>query len=340
MAEIRQDAITGRSVIIAPGRARRPGAFPSGASQSSPAASSADECPFCRGFEDHTPPEVLVLPKSAGRDWKVRVVPNKYPALAVPPAVSNSATTVAQIDDPLYRVAPAIGAHEVIVEDPRHITTTGDTTAENMSGVFRAYRDRFNYWKQDDRLVWPIAFKNLGEASGASLEHLHSQLMVLPIVPPDAKDKLFCSQRYFDRHHRCPFCEMLDRERAESVRTIIDDAQFTVFCPYASRVPFETWIVPRQHASHFETTNEDVLAQLGVVVLRTLRAIERLPAEPCYNLILHTAPFDIPAGEHYHWHIEVLPHQVKTAGFERGSGMGLNPVPPEQAATILRNHCE
>ena len=338
MSELRKDPIVDRWVIIAENRAHRPNQF-----ATPPRTSSAVACPFCEGSEHETPGEIAARrePGTAadGRGWRVRVVPNKYPALELEDGADRLGTepaNMAAAGGDLFHVAPGVGAHEVIIESPRHILHTADLTEESLCEVLCVYRDRLAHWKQDGRFAYGVLFKNVGQPAGASLEHLHSQLMVLPSVPTSARAELDAAAALYVEHGLCIYCTMTDEELALDQRMVLATADFVAFCPFASRFPFETWILPRRHASHYEDTGDACLESLAVVARQVLGCIERASEYPAYNLILRTAPFDISQLEHYHWRIEILPRLAQTAGFEWGSGCFINPVAPERAAQVLR----
>jgi UDPglucose--hexose-1-phosphate uridylyltransferase len=229
-----------------------------------------------------------------------------------------------------------IGAHEVIIETPRHVLSLADLSEDNIREVLWVYRDRLVDLKKDNRLVHGMLFKNVGEGGGASLEHTHSQLIVTPIVPISVWEEMTGALEFYNYRGRCIFCDMVQQELAVEKRIVLDSPHFTAFCPYASRFPFETWIVPKNHASHFENIPKPGVDDLGQVLHQVLNKLELALDHPSYNYIIHTAPFDHAELPHYHWHIEVIPRLTKVAGFEWGSGFYINPVPPEHAAAFLR----
>jgi len=345
MAELRRDPIVGRTVIIAPERTARPQEF-----VDRPTATRSDPCPFCAGSEAETPGELAALrasgtsPNEPG--WKVRVVPNKYPALnsfgaagqgSSAPFEGESQSEAARWNE----VRPAVGVHEVIIESSRHLSATGSLTDAELTEVLKISRDRFRAHRADLRLRYLQLFKNVGEAAGASLEHLHSQLMGLEFVPAAIVEELAGVSDHHARTGRCIFCDLIERELASGLRIVGATEEFVALCPYASRFPYEVWLLPRGHASRFEEANDRLLAGLAASLLGVLRGIEKFLASSGhgssgYNYVLHSAPFDSSEPCYYHWHIEVLPRAVKQAGFEWGAGVHINPVAPEEAATVLR----
>jgi UDPglucose--hexose-1-phosphate uridylyltransferase len=328
MPELRKDPIVGRWVIIATDRAKRPVAPKA---ESSSGGSSF--CPFCEGSEANTPHEILAYrdrqTKSDEKGWRVRVVPNKFPALQVEGDLNKRG-------DGIYDRMNGIGAHEVIIECPHHETTMAHLTEENIREVLWVYRDRLVDLKKDPRLVYGMLFKNVGAMAGASLEHTHSQLIVTPIVPVNVQEEMTGSLEFYNYRGRCIYCDMIHQELASEKRIVLDTPNFVSFAPYASRFPFETWIVPKQHNSHYENIHKIEVDELGTVLKTILLKLETALENPAYNYIIHTAPFDTQTQPHYHWHIEIIPRLTRVAGFEWGTGFYINPVPPEQAAEFLR----
>ncbi len=327
MPELRKDPIVGRWVIIAHERARRPHDF-----KVKPAATPTKVCPFCEGNEGMTPPEILAYRDHGGPNgpgWRVRVVPNRFPALQIEGELEKRG-------DGMYDQMAGVGAHEVIIESPAHHVTAATLPEAAVRDVLWVYRDRLVDLKRDRRMVHGMLFKNVGENAGASLEHAHSQLIVTPIVPISVWEEMTGALEFYNYRGRCIYCDMVRQETGAEKRVVMDTPFFTAFCPYASRFPFETWIVPKAHESHFENVGGPAVHDLGHVLHQVLGKLEQALDSPSYNYIVHTAPFDHSELPHYHWHIEVIPRLTKIAGFEWGSGFYINPVPPEQAAAFLR----
>jgi len=229
-----------------------------------------------------------------------------------------------------------VGAHEVIIESPQHLLSTSELSEEQLREVFWVYRDRLVDLKKDPRLVYGMIFKNVGAAAGASLEHTHSQLIVTPIVPISVWEEMTGSLEFYNYRGRCVFCDMIQQELASEKRIVLDTPAFLALSPFASRFPFETWILPKIHSSHYENIQKNEVDELSGVMRQVIAKVESALDQPAYNYIIHTAPFDTQELGHYHWHIEIIPSLTKTAGFEWGTGFYINPVPPEQAAAFLR----
>lgn len=329
MPDLRKDPVTGRWVIISTDRAKRPTDF----SRERVVIQGVRFCPFCPGHETKTPPEVLAYRHSGNANepgWWLRVIPNKFPALRVEGDLNRQG-------EGMYDHMNGVGAHEVIIESPDHRMTLGDMNEKNIADIFWAFRDRIVDLRKDHRLRYILLFKNHGEAAGASLEHTHSQLIALPVVPKRVQEELDGSKRYFDYKERCIFCDIIQQELDANKRVVLETDHFLVISPYAPRFPFETWIVPRKHNSHFETSEAAVLQNLGWVMRSTIRKIDKVLENPPYNAVIHTGPVQDGPMAHYHWHVEIIPKLTKVAGFEWGSGFYINPTPPEESAKFLRD---
>ncbi len=262
--------------------------------------------------------------------WTLRVVPNKFPALRVEGDLSREG-------EGLYDKMNGIGAHEVIIESPEHVVSLGDLPEKRVEDLFWAFRERINDLKKDHRLRYIILFKNQGEAAGASLEHSHSQLIALPVVPKRVQEEVEGARKYHEFKERCIYCDIIKQEMTESNRLILETEQLVVVAPYASRFPFECWILPKRHESHFEDADTATIQSLGTTVRTLVRKFDKVLEIPPYNLMVHTAPVQEGKIAHFHWHVEIIPKLTRVAGFEWGTGFYINPTPPEEAAVFLRD---
>jgi UDPglucose--hexose-1-phosphate uridylyltransferase len=328
MPELRKDPIIGRWVIIATERAKRPSDFK--IIQDKPHGGT---CVFCSGNEEKTPPEVLAYRDNGGKQngpgWKLRVVPNKYPALMIEGALQREG-------EGIYDRMNGVGAHEVIIENPDHMKSLADLTDQEVESVVWAYRDRIIDLSKDSRFRYIIIFKNQGEAAGASLEHSHSQLIALPIVPRYVMEEILGAREYYNFKERCIFCDIVRQERADTRRVVYENEYFISMAPFAPKSPFETWILPKNHQSSFEDGQVREYQNLAKALRTTLRKLNAALNCPPYNFIIHTSPLTEKNLPYYHWHIEIMPTLTKVAGFEWGSGFYINPTPPEEAAKFLR----
>lgn len=331
MPELRKDPVTGRWVIISTDRRKRPNDF----RVERATAIGREGCPFCPGHEDLTPPEVLAYrpaggaPNTAG--WDVRVVPNKFPALKVEGGLDREG-------EGMYDRMNGIGAHEVILETPDHDKTLASMSEVEIERVLSACRERVLDLKKDLRLRYILLFKNHGAAAGATLEHPHSQLIALPIVPDFLRQEIDGARRHFDAKERCVFCDIVQQDLAAGRRIIQENPDFVALAPYAPRFPFETWLVPRRHGARFEDAPRGEYESLARMLKAVMTRIDRALESPAYNLIVHSLPFSEEAGaDAYHWHVEIIPKLTRTAGFEWGTGFYINPTSPEEAARVLRD---
>jgi UDPglucose--hexose-1-phosphate uridylyltransferase len=329
LPELRKDPITHRWVIISTDRAKRPSDF----AKSRVEIKGNGICPFCYGNESKTPPEILAY-SSNGRTanspgWSVRVVPNKFPALGIEGSLDRQGIG-------LFDKMNGIGAHEVIIETPDHRATLASVPGEQVEQVLWAYRERMTDLKNDRRFRYVLVFKNHGEAAGASLEHTHSQLIALAIVPKQVQEELENARRYFEEKERCIFCDILRQECEDTTRLIAENDHCIALAPYAPRFPFETWVLPKKHGSAFETEPAAVVSGAAAMLRDMLRRLDQVLDHPPYNYVIHSSPIGEEQNEHYHWHIEMMPTLTKVAGFEWGTGFYINPTPPEQSAKFLR----
>ena len=329
MPELRKDPITGRWVIIATDRAKRPTDFV----RDKVEIRGSGFCPFCAGNEAKTPPEILSYRKDGSpRDkpgWSLRVVANKFPALGIEGTLNRQG-------EGLYDKMNGIGAHEVIIETPEHALTLATMPARAVQDVLWAFRDRILDLKKDRRFKYVLIFKNHGEAAGASLEHTHSQLIALPVVPKRVREEVDSSKEYYNYKERCIFCDIMRQEMEDGVRMIAENPAFIAMAPYAPRFPFEMWIVPKVHQSAFEESQKHEFEQLAAILKDMLARLDRVLDSPAYNYIIHTSPIPEASNDYYHWHLEIMPKLTKVAGFEWGTGFYINPTPPEESAKFLR----
>lgn len=329
MPELRKDPVLGRWIIIAKERSKRPTDFAVEQHRS-----KGGFCPLCPGNEKTTPPEVLVYGRGPGgyansSGWQVRVVPNKYPALIIEGDLDKEG-------EGLYDRMNGIGAHEVIIESPGHDDRFAYLPPDKMALVFMAYRDRIKDLSQDDRFRYVMVFKNNGRAAGASLEHSHSQLVALPILPRMVVSELEGSQSYYQYKDRCIFCDIIRQEISMKIRLVCENEGFVTLAPFAPRTPFEMWIMPKRHNSSYTEQDDHALVGLSEIFSETLRRLDAcIPGVP-YNFVLHTQPLRSRLLEHYHWHFEIVPKLTSIAGFEWGSGFYINSMPPEDTCTYLR----
>jgi UDPglucose--hexose-1-phosphate uridylyltransferase len=322
MPELRKDPIIGRWVIISTERALRPLDY-----AKEPEQVSDKKCPFCAGNEKMTPNEILSY-RTDGK-WHVRVIPNKFPVLGIEGSVERTGHGI-------YDRMDGIGAHEVIIETPEHNRETWQLEDKNVEDIIWAFRDRIADLRRDTRFEYILIFKNKGSAAGASIYHPHSQLIALPMVPLRVRQEQIGAKQFFDYKERCVFCDIAEQELSEGERIVAENEDFVAVCPYASRFPFEMWIMPRKHDSHFDGIQASETTHLAQIMKTVLRKMGQVLDNPSYNWLLHTGPLKEANIPYYHWHIELMPKLTKIAGFEWGTGFYINPTAPEEAAKYLR----
>ncbi|MBN1957901.1 MAG: galactose-1-phosphate uridylyltransferase [Desulfuromonadales bacterium] len=338
MSELRWDPLKNNWTIMAMGQGRRPQDF--WQQHDLPATGF---CPFCPGYESKTPSEIYAhRPGGSARNqpgWQVRVIPNKVPALGIEGELDNRA-------EGLYDRMNGIGAHELIIETPDHQTQLADLSIEQITEVLKAYRVRMLDLRNDSRFRYIFIFKNCRIGTASNIQHSHSQLIAVPLIPPLVATELDCCRDHYQRKERCLVCDLIRQERQAKERIVKDDGNFLVYAPYASRFPFELMITPVAHQHDFATQTDQQLQSLAETLRDALQRIRKVLRDPPYSLILHSAPpmhsrwgrpdywAMLPAN--YHWHIELAPKLTRMTGFEWGSGFHINPTAPEEAADFLR----
>ncbi|MFO0872126.1 MAG: hypothetical protein U0935_24630 [Pirellulales bacterium] len=339
MVEARKLPLSDGWVLVPRERAARPHDF-----RPAEAVRLPTRCPFCAGHEAETPDPLAVYPAGATADWQVRVVPNKYPAVLPLPPLDSRAARRRHVRPPsdhaelLPPPSPALGQgpHEVIIESPRHVTQYADLTVREAQWAWQAYRDRLCAHRADPRLACSLVFRNSGIAGGASLEHVHSQIISSTWIPSALQTELRYATRWHEQEGECLYCRLLQGELDAGRRIVAETRSLVAWCPYASRFAYETWIAPRKHLADFSTTSDRLLSEVARLARDVIGRIERLPGRPGYNFWLHTAPWRRDVAASFHWHVEIAPRIAFQAGFEWGGGDFINAVPPEDAAATLR----
>lgn len=333
MSEIRKDPASHTWIILAAERGKRPCDFREAAKPAKPALAS--NCPFCGEGEMTVPPkEHSIWPgeidKRTGR-WLTRVLPNKFPALK-----ASIELTQGQADH-IYHLLSGVGGHDILVDSPAHNATIANMSLEQLQAMIRTYLKRYLFWKNDPRVVYTLIFRNYGSVAGASLEHPHSQLIATPVIPPRIFEELREAREYYKSNGECLFCRMIKAEfENDRSRMVFENRSMVAFCPFASRFPYETWILPKSHRATIEGLSPEEEHDLAEVLSQVFKRIDALLNDPPYNYMVHVAPLRTPGLLYYHWHIEILPRLAKPAGFEFGGGIFINTISPEDAARDLR----
>ena len=334
MSQMRKDIFTGRWVIVADTDRVWPMelAFKK-------FTRDAGFCPFCENNEAATPPEVFAVRSTGsmpnGPGWSVRVVPNSHPRLRIEGELGRRA-------EGFHDLMNGVGAHEIIVETPRHDRSLHELEIGELSVAIKAHVARIIDLERDKRMRYVLIFKNHGEGAGAhTISHSISQLMALSITPRAVKTKLMVAREYFALKERCIYCDVLKQE-LKGQRLIADNNDFVAFAPFASRFPFEMAVFPKFHDSAFSRINTGQIENLARILRDILQKLDQQLGSPPYNLSLQDRPFLRhregywnTIEEDFHWHVEILPQIFHITGFEWASGFFYNPVPPELAARYL-----
>lgn len=339
MPELRKDPIIGRWIIVATERARRPGNFVDPGEN----AFIEKPCPFCEHKENQTPPEIYAIrekhSQANGPDWKVRVVPSINPFLRIEGGIQPRGKG-------LYDAMDALGAHEIVIETPKHIHNMADLETRQIELTFETYIARINDLEKDARFKYVLPYKNYGwSAGGGKIRHSRSQIIATPVNPMRVKEELVGARDYFDIHKHCVYCDLIHQELKSEKRIITETDHFVALAPFASRFPFEIWILPKHHRCDFSKTPAAQLLDLSYILKIILLRLKVGLEDTAYNYVIHSAPFRRKSSKvaqwktieaDYHWHIEVMPRLTHVAGFEKGTGFYICPIPPENVAEFMR----
>jgi len=329
MGELRRDPVVGRWVIVDTDNPNTPADF--NYEQYIP---KGGLCPFCYGNEFMTPPEINCFrdPNTQANTpgWSVRVVANKFPALQIEGSLERRGIGI-------YDMSNGVGAHEVLIETPYHAKDLPDLLPEEAENYIKMCTIRCNDLAKDKRFKYLMLFRNYGSAAGATLEHPHTQIVALPMVPKNALEELHGAKEYFDYRERCIFCDIIRQELQEKERIVLENKYFLSFCPFVSRFPFEMMIIPKKHNGNFCAMNPEEIKALAEIMQGTLRKLKKVFENLSYNYIIHSSPINGDTEEeYYHWHIELMPKLTQVAGFEWGTGFYLDSTSPELAAQYLK----
>ncbi len=327
MAEFRRDPVDGKWVIIAGERRKRFVGF-----HTEPYPETGERCPFCMGNESLTPPEIFAFrepgSKKDGPDWRVRVIPNREPILRVETELEREGVGY-------YDKISGLGAHEIIIENPSHKQYYSQLSLQNLTEIYLAYRERIMDLKKDQRMKYVLIFKNHGQTAGAMMDHRHSQLIALPILPKQIIEEMRGAKEYYKYKERCIFCDIVHQELSDKERLVFENEEFIAISPWAPIFPFELWVMPKNHRPSFDQSPDQLFGLLAQAVKSAMLKLDQVLQYPHFNLVLHTVPFGEEKCDYYHWHLEIMPRLTQVAGFEYGSGFYINPVSPEEATNWL-----
>lgn len=330
-SELREDLVSGDWILVSPGRSSRPSDFRDKSEKVK--RTPISKCVFENPSEAGGGNLIASYPKGK-KDWKIQVVPNKYPA--VRQLLSETEKVIKKQKHGPYSIMKGVGHHELVITRD-HDTPPFKASKKEVSNILSVFQDRYKSFMGDENLDYVAIFHNWGEKAGASIYHPHYQIMTLPIIPPDVMHSLKGSKKYFDKKGKCVHCDIIAWEKKEKKRIIVENDEAIAFAPYISRSPFELRIFPKKHISYFEETSKESIDSIADVLRNTLKKMNAAIA-PHYNFFIHTAPIHNKSEyTHYHWHIEILPKISKYAGFELGTGVIINSLDPDTAAEIIKS---
>lgn len=328
MPEFRQNMATNEWVIIATERAKRPEDFKKTKEERPPLPEYCDECPFCAGNEDKTPPATYTIEEKG--KWSVRVVPNRFAALQKHIPLRHDHVG-------RFYKASGYGIAEVIIETPMHNVTLATMELSAVQDVVTTYKQRYLDAGKQSQISFINIFRNHGVRAGTSLEHSHSQLIAMPIIPPHIRNPIEQAVRYYDTHGTCIYCDMLSEEMRLKDRIILETDYFVAYAPFASRTPFEVRIMPKRHQASFANIAGNELPDFAFFLQNILARIFLRLDNPDYNFIIRSAPVGDEDAKYNHWYMVIIPKLTTPAGFEIGTGIYINITYPEQCAEFLRN---
>lgn len=324
-SELRQDLISGDWVVIATGRAKRPEDF--GKNPRKEDETGIENCLFEDPNASGQEKDVLVYHRADG-EWTLRVFPNKYPAF-------SRGRLGKTISEGPYNAMPGNGYHEIIVTRD-HYKQLALLDVMEVAEVIDAYQDRYLEHMHKKGVNYIAIFHNHGKEAGASIAHPHSQLMAIPVISPYVRLEIDGADKYYRANKHCVICTIGEYESEEKKRVVFENQDFIAFCPFSSRAAFEIWVMPKKHSPYFERITDEQKIKLAEVLQKGLSAIYKALNDPSYNFYIHTSPCDGKDYQHFHWHIEILPHTSTWAGFELDTGIEISIIQPEVAAEYLR----
>lgn len=321
MAELRRDPVSGNWIVT---------------EYADATSNSVGICPFCPGNENLTPKAIREY-KDSDSSWLIRCFPATNPIFVIEVDENKRA-------EGLYDKMDNVGAHEIIVENRSHTKTMSSFTYKELLLLLEVYMERISDLKKDKRFKYIQVFKNHGELAGSHIFHPHSHILATPVTPHRIELELFYSKRHYLQKERCLFCDILGQEMRQNKRVVGMNSDFVALCPFASRFPFEVWIMPRLHSESLEGAREEGLKHSLVnLMLDIMKRVEKLTN--AYTLLIHTSPNtggkgfldkDLPVTDYFHWHIEILPMDFKSSRYKREDEFYVISITPEEAAKALK----
>ncbi len=328
-SEVRLNHLSDQWVIFAPARGKRPSDFAAGGPEREVAPVHDEDCPFCPGNEADLSEIVHETMDQRNETWQTRTILNKFPAL-------TPDGTAERFHEGIYTGMPGVGRHEVIIETPLHNRSPALMEPREILAVVDAYHQRYVDIMSGPHVDMVVIFRNHGPRAGTSLVHPHSQIIGVSWAPRHLRLREERAQQYYDRLGRCIYCDILEQEMKDRRRSLFENSSFFVFVPYFAQVPFESWIVPKQHKADFCDITESEKTELAVALRNILGRLYVKLNDPDYNYVIHTAPRYKANEPHLHWYLRIRPRLTTQAGFEIGSGISINPSMPEDDAEFLR----
>lgn len=322
--ELRRDPVVGRWVIVSTERGRRPTDYPKEPSR----PPAAVDCPFCPGRDPATPPESAVSRDANAGLRRPQVMRSLHPLIAADEEFLKQG-------EGMFDMMTGYGEHEVVIDAPEHDASYAAMSVDDLLELIRLWRERIRVLSRRPHVRCVTLFGNRGAGAGAAIDHLHSQLIATPTAPRRLTEEIATCYAYFQAKERCVLCDLCETEAA-GPRRIHENESFLLMAPYAARFPYEMWLAPRVHASHFEEIDDADARRLAEMLSVAFRLLARVAGDPPYSFVVHSAPSAERGMVHYHWHLEILPRLANTAGFEWGTGFYINALPPETAAESMR----
>ncbi|OHD57335.1 MAG: galactose-1-phosphate uridylyltransferase [Spirochaetes bacterium GWF1_51_8] len=332
MPVIRKNLITNDWVIFSPGRSKRPTDFHKTEKDNLDALKERpayrDNCPFCRGNENPEDKEIFRTP--SGKKWQVRVVENKFasPDRRVRPGKRHIH---------LHKEMDGFGIHDVLVDNPRHNTNHALMATIELEALMRAYLRRYTEIQSNDDVKHIVIFKNQGFAAGGSLEHPHSQIYGLPVMPFETQTRVNEVKKYHEFNDTCLMCDIMKEEREDKIRIVAENDCFTALSPYAALSPYHIWIVPKEHAPSFSMITTNQLPWLADMMKIVFYKFFFGLRNPDFNYVIQSLARSRREAEFFHWYVSIIPQVKRKGGIEYAGGMFVNPKMPEEAAEELRN---
>jgi len=326
-SEFRQNLATKEWVILSPKRNDRPSDITQKSNEEKTRPEYDPNCPFCHGNEKQTEEPVFCLPSKI--NWQVRVVPNKFASL-------DSTCLATRTNVGSFLSAGGFGIAEVVIEHSKHNAHPAIMKNDEISNILITYRQRQIEISKNGNINLITIFRNHGARAGTSLMHPHSQIIATPIVPPHVRYPMERAIAHYDTYGRCVFCEMIEEEIRQKERIISETNNFVAFCPYASRSPYECRIYPKKHTPSFVLITNEEINELAGILRDLLFGLYDHLGNPDYNYIIRSSPIGDEDTRYLHWYMVIVPKITIPAGFEIGSGIYINTVSPEEAASALR----